>query len=228
MQGDRNPFDMHSLGIHLPVVEGDSDGTDLELEDAEWDYWITDDDEAATPMPELVHDTILQQVSSGVLELSEHPISVQNNESFVDIRERLNIDKSAKLMLQSQDGWIKDEDTPATAGFHWGQNTVALVYPESEVLLKMNSAQEGSISIRMHIDTVLELALNHACTEFSRPLKMMEPVYVTDPVSGYWSLDHLEAINTHCTPRQLGWAGADPEHYCTHVVEMRSPGYNYP
>ena len=183
---------MHSLGIHLPVVQDDSDGTDLEL--YEWDYWITDDDEAAFQMPVLFHDTILQQVSAGVIELSEHPISVQNYESFADIRERLNIDKSSTSMLQSQVGWIKDEDSPASAGVHWGQNTVALVYPESEVLMKMNSARERSISIRMHIDTVLELALNHACTEFSRPLKMMEPVYMTDPVSGYWSLNHLEAI----------------------------------
>ena len=93
-------------------------------------------------------------------------------------------------------------------------------------MLKMNTVFEGSLHLKFHIDTCLQLAVQAASIEFCRPLKMTEAVYTTDSVTGNWSLQKLQLVDTSSTPRQLGWCNGD--HYCTHEVEMRSPNYDFP
>ena len=223
MKGNFSPFDMRSIANDLPLID-----YDLQVEEAEWDNWQTIDDQGATPnatAPTL--NIIFQFVSVGTTELRDLSVDVPFNESFGDIKQRLQFN-SALLVLPPAVIWLEDDDTPASVGMWDMYNHVAVIYPEEEVMLEMNTVFEGSLFLRFHIDTSLELALTEACTNFCRPLQMMEPVYATDSVSGHWSLSRLEVINTAHTPRQLRWGNDDAKEYYTHVVELRSPGYDFP
>ena len=224
MKGNFSPFDMRSIANDLPLID-----YDLQVEEAEWGYWQTINDQGATPNATApILNIIFQFVSVGTTELRDLSVDVHFNESFGDIKQRLQFNNSAKLMLSQPLLWIEDADTPTSVGLHGGNNIVDVVYPEEEIMLKMNTVFEGSVPLRFHIDTSLELALKEACTAFCRPLQMMEPVYATDSVSGHWSLSRLEVINTAHTPRQLRWGNDDAKEYYTHVVELRSPGYDFP
>ena len=224
MKADIGSFDMHSLTHDLLELDSDQ-----EIEQAEWNHWQEINDLGASSVATYVPDTMtlfIQRVSVGSTTLDSEDIIVNLDERFCDIKQRLHVNNSAKMMLTQSFLWLQDLDTPASIGLHEHNNHVALIYPDEEILLKMNTVFYGSLPLRLHVDTSLELSVQAACHEFCRPLKMMQSVYVTDSKTGHWSLDALRTVNISSTPRQLGWFSAD--HYHIQEVEMRSPSYNFP
>ena len=222
MQRDTSPFDMRSIANDLPLVDYDT-----QVEKAEGGFWQTINDQGATSnAPEPILNIIFQFVSVGTIELTDVSVDVKFNESFGDIKQRLQFN-SAKLVLPPAVIWLEDVDTPSSVGMHEKYNHVAVIYPEEEVMLKMNTLTKGSLYLRFHIDTCLQLALQAASIEFCQPLKMMEVVYTTDSMIGqHWDHQELQLVDTNSTPRQLGWCNGWP--YCTHEVEMRSPNHDSP
>ena len=217
MRRDASAFNMR-CSIH---DLNEMDNEEMEEEEIENLLEVVDTSDS----PPVLLNVVFQQVAEGSTELIDLSLDVHPDESFGSIKLRLQF-SSAKLLLPQKEIWLEDADTPSSVGLHDGYNHVAVINPEVEIMLKLNTAFQGSLNLRFHIDTCLQLALQAAIVEFCRPLKIMEEVYATDSLSGNWSLEKLLLVDVSSTPRELGWCNGD--HYCTHEVELRSPNYEFP
>ena len=218
MRRDAGAFNMRCSIHDLHEID------DEEMEEENWLENLLEDVDTSDSDDPVLLNIVFQQVSEGSIELTDLSVDVHPDESFGSIKQRLQLG-TAKLLLPPTEIWLEDDDTPASLGLHDGYKHVAVIYP-NEILLKMNTVFQGSLYLRFHVDTCLELALQAAFAEFSRPLKMMQAIYTTNCDTGNWSLEKLQLVDANSTPRQLGWCNGD--HYCTHEVEMRSPNYEFP